>query len=108
MIKTMTNLVAYRELMLALAWKNISVRYKQAYLGISWAILKPLMLVLIFTLVKSFVGFDSGDIPYPVLTFAALLPWIFFEEAASEGVNSVVGSAGRGRGGGGPRGGGPL
>jgi len=93
MIKTMTNLVAYRELMLALAWKNISVRYKQAYLGITWAILKPLMLVLIFTLVKSFVGIDSGDIPYPVLTFAALMPWIFFQEAASEGVNSVVGNA---------------
>src|SRR3569833_1237788 len=93
MIKTMTNLVAYRELMLALAWKNITVRYKQAYLGITWAILKPLMLVLIFTLVKSFVGIDSGDIPYPVLTFAALMPWIFFQEAASEGVNSVVGNA---------------
>src|SRR3569623_3043119 len=93
MIKTMTNLVAYRELMLAQAWKNISVRYKQAYLGISWAILKPLMLVLIFTLVKSFVGIDSGDIPYHVLTFAALMPWIIFQEAASEGVNSVVGNA---------------
>lgn len=93
MIKTITNLVAYRELMLALAWKNIAVRYKQAYLGIAWAVLKPLMLVLIFTLVKSFVGIDSGDIPYPVLTFAALMPWIFFQEAASEGVNSVVGNA---------------
>src|SRR3569832_198817 len=93
MIKTMTNLVAYRELMLALAWKNISVRFKQAYLGITWAILKPLMLVLIFTLVKSFVGIDSGDIPYPVLTFAALMPWIFFQEAASVGVYCVVGNA---------------
>src|SRR3569623_1937316 len=93
MIKTMTYLVAFRELMLALAWKNISVRYKQAYLGITWAILKPLMLVLIFTLVKSFVGIDSGDNPNPVLTFAALMPWIFFQEAASEGVNSVVGNA---------------
>jgi len=93
MTKTFTNLFAYRELMVALAWKNITVRYKQAYLGIAWAVIKPLMLMLIFTLVKSFVGIDSGDIPYPILTFAALMPWLFFQEAASEGVNSVVGNA---------------
>jgi lipopolysaccharide transport system permease protein len=86
------GLLVYRELMLTLAWKNIAVRYKQAYLGIAWAVIKPLMLMLIFTLVKSFVGIDSGSIPYPVLTFAALMPWIFFQESASEGVNSVVGN----------------
>ena len=93
MIRAFTNLFAYRELMIALAWKNIAVRYKQAYLGLAWTILKPLMLMLIFTLIRSFVGIDSGDIPYPILTFAALMPWIFFQEAASEGVNSVVGNA---------------
>lgn len=86
------NLVAYRELIVALAWKNISVRYKQAYLGILWAILKPLMLVFIFTIVRSFVGIDTGSIPYPVLTFAALMPWVLFQESASEGVTSVVGN----------------
>jgi lipopolysaccharide transport system permease protein len=79
--------------MIVLAWKNIAVRYKQAYLGIAWAVIKPLMLMLIFTLVKSFVGIDSGNIPYPILTFAALMPWTLFQEAASEGVNSVVGNA---------------
>ena len=84
------SIFAYRELIAALVWKNIVVRYKQAYLGILWAILKPVMLMLIFTLVKSFVGIETGDIPYPVLTFAALLPWIFFQESASEGVNSVT------------------
>ena len=93
MIKPFANLYAYRELMVVLAWKNIAVRYKQAYLGIAWAVLKPLMLMLIFTLVKSFVGIDSGDIPYPILTFAALMPWTFFQEAASEGVNSGVGNS---------------
>jgi lipopolysaccharide transport system permease protein len=87
------NLYQYRELIAALAWKNIVVRYKQAYLGILWAILKPIMLMLIFTLVRSFVGIETGDIPYPILTFAALLPWIFFQESASEGVNSVTGNA---------------
>ncbi len=87
------NLYQYRELIAALAWKNIAVRYKQAYLGLAWAILKPLMLVLIFTLVKSFVGIETGDIPYPILTLAALMPWIFFQESASEGVSSVTSNA---------------
>ena len=86
------SLFAYRELIFTLAWKNIAVRYKQAYLGIAWAVIKPVTLMLIFTLMKSFVGIDSGSIPYPILTFAALMPWIFFQESASEGVNSVVGN----------------
>jgi len=92
MIAVLKNLYDYRELMAVLAWKNVTLRYKQAYLGIAWAILKPVTLMLIFTLVKSFVGIDSGDIPYPILTFAALMPWTFFQESASEGVNSVVGN----------------
>jgi len=87
------NIYQYRELIQALAWKNIIVRYKQAYLGILWAVLKPVMLMVIFTLVRSFVGIETGDIPYPVLTFAALLPWIFFQESASEGINSVTSNA---------------
>lgn len=93
MLPVFSDLYRFRELIAALAWKNIVVRYKQAYLGILWAVLKPLMLMLIFTLVKSFVGIDSGDIPYPILTFAALLPWIFFQESVSEGVNSVTSNA---------------
>jgi lipopolysaccharide transport system permease protein len=90
MIKPIANLYAYRELMAVLAWKNIAMRYKQAYLGIAWAVIKPLTLMLIFTLVKSFVGIKSGNIPYPILTFAALMPWTFFQESAADGVNSVV------------------
>lgn len=93
MFSTFRNLFEYRELMAVLAWKNVTLRYKQAYLGIAWAVVKPVMLVLIFTLVKSFVGIDSGNIPYPLLVFTALMPWIFFQESASEGVNSVVGNA---------------
>lgn len=73
-----------------LAWKSIALRYKQAYLGIAWAILKPVSLMLIFTLVKSFVGIESGNIPYPILVFAALMPWTFFQESTSDGINSVV------------------
>lgn len=93
MIAVLKNLYDYRELMAVLAWKNVTLRYKQAYLGVAWAVVKPLTLMLVFTLVRSFVGIDSGSIPYPLLTFAALLPWIFFQESASEGVNSVVSNA---------------
>jgi len=92
-IAAIKNIVDYRELIGILAWKNIAVRYKQAYLGIGWAILKPLTLMLVFTLVRSFVGIPSGNVPYPILAFAALMPWIFFQESASEGVLSVVGNA---------------
>ena len=93
MIAALTNIINYRELLLTLAWKNIALRYKQAYLGIAWAILKPISLMLIFTLVRSFVGIDSGNVPYPILTFAALMPWVLFQESAAEGINSVVGNA---------------
>ncbi len=92
MLRVAKNVYDYRELMLTLAWKNIALRYKQAYLGIAWAILKPITLMLIFTLVKSFIGIDSGNIPYPILTFAALMPWTFFQESTSDGVSSVVGN----------------
>ena len=92
MLSVARNLYDYRELVATLAWKNIALRYKQAFLGIAWAVIKPVTLMLIFTLMKSFIGIDSGSIPYPVLTFAALMPWIFFQESASEGVNSVVGN----------------
>lgn len=90
MLRVAQNLFDYRELMVTLAWKNVTLRYKQAYLGVAWAVIKPVTLMLIFTLMKSFIGIDSGSIPYPVLTFAALMPWIFFQESASEGVTSVV------------------
>ncbi len=90
MTKVISELIEYRELIWTLAWKNIVSRYKQAYLGIAWAVFKPLMLMLVFTLVRSFVGIETGDIPYPILTFAALLPWTFFQEATTDGVASVV------------------
>jgi lipopolysaccharide transport system permease protein len=93
MIQAFKNIISYRELLFTLAWKNITVRYKQAYLGILWSVLKPLLLVLIFTIVRSFIGIDTGNIPYPILTFGALLTWVFFQESASEGILSVVSNA---------------
>lgn len=93
MMRVLKDLYTYRELLSVLVWKALATRYKQAYLGVAWSVLKPVMLMLIFVLVRAFVGIDSGDIPYPVLTFAALLPWTFFQESVSESSNSVVANA---------------
>lgn len=93
MIATAKSIFEYRELIAVLAWKNIVLRYKQAYLGVVWAVLKPLVLMMIFVLVRSFIGIQSGDVPYPVLTFAALTLWIFLQESISDGVSSVVANA---------------
>jgi len=90
MIDVAKNLFWYRELILVMAWKQIIVRYKQSYLGLLWAVLKPLTLVLVFTLLNSFIGITSGNIPYPVLAFTALVAWVFFQESTSEGVGSIV------------------
>lgn len=90
MFGKIVELISYHELMFTLAWKNIAVRYKQAYLGVALAVLKPTLLMIIFTMVRSFVGIETGDIPYPVLTFAALMPWVFFQEATSESIISIV------------------
>lgn len=93
MVTLTKNLLRYRELIWVLAWKNIVVRYKQAYLGLAWAILRPLMLVLVFCIVRAFVGIDTGGVPYPLLAFAALLPWMLFQDATGEGVSSIVNNA---------------
>ena len=59
MIQAFKDIYAYRELLAVLAWKNVIVRYKQAYLGLLWTVLKPVMLVAMFSVVRSFVGIDK-------------------------------------------------
>lgn len=93
MLKTFRDIHAYRELLVLLAWKTLAMRYRNSYFGFLWAVAKPVVLVLTFMLVRSFVGIDAGGLPYPVLTFAALVMWIFFQESASDGVHSIVGHA---------------
>ena len=84
----------YRELFWFLAWRDVLVKYKQTYLGIAWAVIQPLLTVLIFALVFGRVGkFPSNDAPYVVLVFAALLPWQFFANALGDSSNSLVASA---------------
>jgi lipopolysaccharide transport system permease protein len=84
----------YRELLYFLAWRDIKVRYKEAALGASWAILQPLLTMLIFSLFFGRLAkVPSDGIPYPLFSFTALVPWTFFVMAVQQSSNSVVGSA---------------
>ena len=73
------DLFRYRELFYFLAWRDVLVRYKQTVIGILWAVLRPLLTMIVFTFVFSRIAkLPSGGIPYPVLVFAAMLPWQLF------------------------------
>ena len=90
----LAELWRYRELFGFLAWRDVLVRYKQTYLGIAWAVLQPVLTVLVFTLIFGrFAKFPSYGAPYDVLILAALLPWQFFANALTESSNSLVASA---------------
>lgn len=85
---------AYRELLYFLIWRDVKIRYKQTLLGAAWAIIQPLLTMLIFTLIFSRVArIESNGIPYPIFAYAALLPWTFFSNAITTSGNSIVGSA---------------
>lgn len=95
MISYIKELYKYRELLWVLTARELKVRYKQTALGIFWAILQPLSLMLIFTLVFSyFTQINSEGIPYPIFSYVALLPWTFFQTAVQFGSMSVVNNSG--------------
>jgi lipopolysaccharide transport system permease protein len=80
----------YRELFYILAWRDISVRYKQTTIGIIWAILRPFLAMVIFTVVFGRIAkMPSHGIPYPILVFAAMLPWQFFSNSLAEASQSL-------------------
>jgi homopolymeric O-antigen transport system permease protein len=84
----------HRELLFLLAWRDIKVRYKQTGLGIGWAILQPLMTMLIFTgIFGRLARMPSDGLPYPIFVFTALLPWNYFAGALNRATNSVIGEA---------------
>jgi lipopolysaccharide transport system permease protein len=88
------ELWAYRELLLVLTMRDIKVRYKQTMLGVAWAILQPLMTMVVFTIFFGHLAkIPSDGFPYPVFVYAALLPWTFFANAIASSSNSLVGSA---------------
>ncbi len=88
------DLWRYRELFYILSWRDIKVRYKQTTLGILWAILRPLLTMLIFTFIfGTIAGMKfASTVPYAIVVFAGLLPWQFFSNALSESGNSLVGN----------------
>ncbi len=90
-----SDLWRYRELFHVLAWRDVSVRYKQTVIGIGWALIRPLLTVLIFTFVFGRVAklSSEGTAPYALLVFAGMLPWAFFSGAISEASNSLITNA---------------
>ena len=89
------DLWRYRELFYFLAWRDILVRYKQTVIGIAWALIRPFFTMLVFTFIFGKVARlpAPGSIPYPLLVFAAMIPWQFFSTAMSEASNSLIGNA---------------
>jgi lipopolysaccharide transport system permease protein len=85
----------YRELLYFFVWRDIKVRYKQTLLGVAWAILQPLLAMVVFTVFFGrLAGIDqeTGGVPYPVFAYAALLPWTYFANSLSECASSLVGA----------------
>ena len=87
------ELWAYRELLFFLTWRDVKVRYKQTAFGASWAVLQPFLMMVVFSLFFGRLGgIPSDGLPYPLFSFAALVPWTFFAHGLSEGAGSLVGS----------------
>lgn len=89
------DLWRYRELFQVLAWRDISVRYKQTLIGIAWAVIRPVLIMIVFTVIFGKVAKlpSDGSTPYALLVFAGLLPWQFFSTALSEASSSLVTNA---------------
>jgi lipopolysaccharide transport system permease protein len=88
------ELWAYRELLFILAWRDISILYKQSIVGIGWVIIQPVMTMIIFTIIfGKFAKLPSEGIPYPIFTYCALLPWNYFARSLSGSSNSLVGAS---------------
>src|SRR5437868_2004764 len=89
------DLWRYRELLYFLAWRDTVVRYRQTAIGVAWALLRPLLIMIVFTIVFGrLMKVPSDGVPYPILVFAGLLPWQFFANAFAEAGNSLIGNAG--------------
>lgn len=85
------ELLRYRELFYFLAWRDILVRYKQTVIGIAWSVIRPLLTMLVFTIVFGRLArLPNEGVPYPILVFSAMLPWQYFANAMQESSNSLI------------------
>jgi lipopolysaccharide transport system permease protein len=89
------DLWRYRELFRVLAWRDLSVRYKQTVIGVLWAIIRPVLTMLVFTVIFGQIARlpADGTTPYPLMVFAGVLPWTFFSTGLSEASNSLINNA---------------
>src|SRR3954468_17229947 len=89
------DLWRYRELFYVLAWRDLAVRYKQTVIGVAWAVIRPLVMMIVFTIIFGVIAKlpSDGNAPYPLMVFAGLLPWTFFATGLSEAANSLVANA---------------
>ena len=85
----------YRELFAILAWRDVAVRYKQTVIGVAWAVIRPFLTMVVFTVVFGKVAKlpSDGNVPYPIMVFAGMLPWYLFSTILSEASNSLVTNA---------------
>ena len=84
----------YRELLYFLVWRNVKVRYKQTVIGAGWVILQPLITMMVFTVIFSYMAkIPSDGLPYPIFAYTALLPWTYFSQALGRGGGGLVGNA---------------
>jgi lipopolysaccharide transport system permease protein len=89
------DLWRYRELFYFLSWRDLLVRYKQTVVGVAWSLFKPLLTMVVLSIVFGKLGrMPSGGVPYPLLVFCGMLPWQFFANALSESGGSLVGNSG--------------
>src|SRR3954470_11353820 len=91
----LNELWRYRELIGFLVWRDLKVRYRQTLFGVAWVLLQPLALMVVFSLFLGlFLKVDTGDVPYPVFVFSALVPWTLFSQALTASSSSLVANAG--------------
>lgn len=88
------DLWRYRELFYFIAWRDILVRYKQTVIGIAWSVIRPFLTMIVFTIVfGKLAKLPSEGVPYPIMVYAAMLPWQFFANSLSEASNSLIDNA---------------
>lgn len=88
------DLWEYRELFYFLSWRDVAVRYKQTVLGVAWSILRPVLTMIVFTVIfGQLANLPSDGVPYPILVYSAMLPWQFFASSLTESSNSLVANA---------------
>jgi lipopolysaccharide transport system permease protein len=89
------DLWRYRELFRVLAWRDVAVRYKQTIIGAAWAVIRPFLTMVVFTVIFGKLANlpSAGTAPYAIMVFAGMLPWTFFSSALADTSNSIVGSA---------------